>query len=868
MSGLERQATNRDNRLQTVCRNVGDTAREILDWIGSGADLVGAERVALLHEVYRTETTAATLARALQEKPAVAFVGPSRSGKTQLVAALLDPDGALNIRFDGIRENINFLKSIAPDSSRFGSAVVTRITSRASTGAQNFPLSVRLLSMADAVKIIGRAFITGAERRDLEPDIGLIERRMQEARRHLRAEAVPGLGEEEIWDIRYYFSTRFGEEPLVRALLTSGYWETLTELVAFLSNSDRAKLLSVLWGGVEAFTGTFVVLADAISSLGCSQEARCALDAILGLDSRSGRFVRRPDNVLSAQTLATLHTPDEQSVVVSSPHGQWVSVPRTVLSALIAEARLPVSGSSAPILESADLLEFPSIDTANSIANRIRSLERNPAGLGAIFMRAKSYYLLELYVREQAITAMSVCLEPGATKVGDLASLVASWVERSHGPDPASRELQANGLFLCFTKLDKEFSETARRGKDRKIDWRRRIEEALLDGFGRHHAWPREWTTTRAFDNVHLVRNPNVKAKHLCTYANDGGEQSFKPEQQERIDAARREFLACDAVRRHVVDPAAIWTEAFELNDGGITYLAQSIAEVCDARVKQRHVRNDLKVVGVSLRDRLQRYHVADDPALQKDRRQMAALAVTRRLRRCAEERRLGHLIRAVQLSDAEFHDALVRHGSAREHGPRTLNAAAVSPEPIRSVVEDSQMYAAAALAHWVASVRLFAEADRICEVLQMPRASLLQLVDELIAGADRLRLEERIANEIEGLIADEEDDSHRAQKAALVAAAVIGDYVMWLGFDDPHSNSQPRRKGRAQAPIFQKAATTDLWADGADRSGFDQEFLTDWSQAFQALVAGNVEDLSERPVDAERNRRLGDLLQRLQVTL
>ncbi|MFM9942199.1 MAG: virulence factor SrfC family protein [Hyphomicrobiaceae bacterium] len=868
MSGVERQTNTRDNRLHGLCRGVGETAREILDWIGDGADLVAAERVALLHEVYRTETTAATLADALQERPAVAFVGPSRAGKTQLVAALLDPDGALNIRFDGIRENINFLKSLAPDSSRYGSAVVTRLTSKGGTGAQNFPLSVRLLTMADVVKIIGAAFITGAERRDLEPDTALLDKRMQEARRHLRAEAVPGLAEEDIWDIRYYFSTRFGEEPLVRALLTSGYWETLTELVAFLSNADRARLLSVLWGGIEPFTATFNALADAVSSLACSQEARCALDATLGLDSRSGRFVRRPDSVLSAQTLATLHQPDDQSVVVASPHGQWVSVPRNVLAALIAEARLPVSGSPAPILDTTDILEFPSIDTTNSASNRVRSLARDPAGLGAIYMRAKSVYLLELYIREQAITSMVACIEPGVAKVGELAGLVAAWVEKSHGPDPAARELQASGLFLCFTKLDKEFAETARRGAARKVDWTRRIAETLHDGFGRHHAWPKEWTTTRAFDNVHLLRNPNVKAKHLCSYANDGSEQAFKPEQLERIESVRRDFIASETVRRHVADPAAVWNEAFELNDGGITYLAQSIAEVCDTRVKQRHVRNDLTVVGASLKNRLQRYHVSDDPALQQDRRRVAALAVTRRLRRCAEERRLGHLIRAVQLSDAEFHDAIVRQNAAREPGPRSLAAAAPRAAALRPAADDAQTYAAAALAHWVASVRLFAEADRICQLLQMPRASLLQLVDELIAGAARLGLEERIAAEIESLIADETQDEHRAQKAALVAASVIGDYVMWLGFADAHANTQPRRKGRAQTPIFQRAASTNVWAGGSDTAGFDQEFLIDWSQAFQALVADNVADLAERTVDAERNRRLGELLQRLSVTL
>ena len=77
-------------------------AKNILDWVGESGEIVSAERVDLLHEVYRTETTASTLARALDEGAAVAIVGASRSGKTQLVASLVERDGGtVSIRFEG-----------------------------------------------------------------------------------------------------------------------------------------------------------------------------------------------------------------------------------------------------------------------------------------------------------------------------------------------------------------------------------------------------------------------------------------------------------------------------------------------------------------------------------------------------------------------------------------------------------------------------------------------------------------------------------------------------------------------------------------------------------------------------------------------
>ena len=885
-----------ESRLTSACTGIAATAREILDWISESGGLMAAERVALLHEVYRTETTANTLARAVREGPCVAFVGPSRSGKTQLVSTMIErQSGALAVRFDGIRENVNFLKHISPEGGRFGGSAVTRLTAKTAPAAQNFPVAVRLLSIADLVKILGGAFIAGAERRDLEPSMAMIDRIVADARRRLLPEVQPGLSEEEVWDIRHYFTTRFGEEPLVRALLTSGYWELLTELVGHLSNGDRGRLLSVLWGGLNPVTETFVAMADAVASLGCGRDARCALDAVLGIDSRTGRFQRRPDNVISAQTLQGLGRPDDNTVVVSSQFGQWVSIPRTVLAAIIAEVRLPVANPASELLEKADLLEFPSIDApVGDGGNLVRGLRKDPGQLGALFMRAKSIYLIERYVEEQAITSMVVCMEAGNSRVGELADLVAAWVEKSHGGDPAARELQANGLFLCFTKLDKEFAEPARRTKERRIDWSKRLQTTLVEGFGQHHTWPMAWSTSRAFDNVHLLRNPSNRAKHLLNYGSDNRELGFKPEQKDRMARLRRDFLADDVVRRHVTDPSIIWNEALEINDGGLTYLAQSIGDVCDDRAKSRHVLNDLGLLGKSLRDRLQRYYISEDLALQQDRRHIAGLMVTRRLRRCAEERRLGHLIRALQLTDTEFNDVLQRHDGATRaenghvshtngHGAGSNGhgaaAAAFASGHLPGALQNdhssaiilpttAQDYAGIAMTHWVASARLFAQADRICQMLQMPRSSLLQLVDELIAGATRLDLEARIAREMEAIMADAPDASHRIARASMCAANIIGDYIMWLGCNDAQSNNHPRRKGRTQTPIFPPKTATDIWAAAADEPDFDREFLADWSQAFLRLVDENAEELGLRDVNVERNRKLGDLLQQLNIQL
>lgn len=841
-----------ESRLATASTRVGRTAKDILSWIDESDDLVPAERDALLHEAYRTATAADRLTRSLDEGPCVAFVGPRRSGKTQLLSSLIDQSGSISIAFDGVREHINFAKQITPEGGKNGSAAILRLSAKARRTAHKLPLAVRVISIADLIKVIGCAFFKNmAAGRGHLPDPAQLKALMQAALDGVGTVAEPGLSEPEIWDIQHYFGTHFGEEPIVRALLKAGYWETLADVASLLPNARRGQLLSVLWGGLAPLTGLFVSLADSIGSLGAGDDVSCALDAILAVDTRTGRLQRRADNIVGAQAVHGIGQTDDDTVMVSNSNTLWKSITRRNLSAIVAEVRLPVTGSPSELLAQADVLEFPTIEGNTHIGDLEEMLARDPGHLSEIYLRAKAFYLLERYIEDHAITSMVVCIDPANTQVGELADLVATWIEKSHGPEPAIREQQATGLFVCFTKLDREFAEPARRTKERRTDWGAHITKTLHKGFGQHESWPTEWSTNRAFDNVHLLRNPNTKAKHLCNYGNDGREMGYKAGQKERIDRAKKDFVASQDVRRHLVDPVAIWDEAFQLNDGGTTFLAQSIAEVCGGNVKRRQIAGNLNQLASALHGRMQAYHVSSDTAFQADRRQVSALMITRQLRRCAERRRFGHLIRSLQLLDSDFQDALLR----------VAPGAALEPPAART-------YADAAFTHWIATVEMLAQSRQFSQKLGVSRDTLQQLVSELVGGAVRLNLEDRMAKQIEDILAPDASEAERVVQAAACAASTMGEYVMWLGFNDVLSNSHPRRKGRSQTPIFPPRASTDVWSDDAATEELDRRFLSDWSQAFQAIVEGNAGQLQERAIDPDRNGRLSTLLDQLSIRL
>lgn len=869
-----------ESRLVFACKQVGSAASEMLDWIDENPNVVAAERLSMLHEFYGMEVRAGGLGAAIAQPPCVAFVGPSRSGKTHVFTSLIERGrGPLNMRFDGIREQVDYQRLIVPDGSKQGASMIIRLSEQKRSPPQNFPIRVRLLSVADVIKVLGNAYFTACKDRQNVPSLADV-RKMHERVKAMTADGpVAGLSEGDIWDVRTYFAKRFGDEPVFRSLSAAGFWQSLATLAPFLSNAARGELLGLMWGGLEPFRRAFVSLAEIIASLGGSLEANCALDSILSLDPRTGKLLRRDDSIINAQTIEGFAAPDDQSVLVCGEFGNWVSISRSGLAALAAEVRLPVPGWSSEVLEKADLLEFPGIDPRDSVPNLDRSLAKKPALLAQLFTRAKSVYLLDRYTEELAITCMVVCIDPAAVQVGELAGLVADWIDATHGPDAATREQQDTGLFLALTKLDKDFADVSRGMRERKIDWDKRIDDILLDGFGREYSWPREWTPSRSFDSIHLLRNPGLKAKQVCDYSRDGREIGFRAGQQDRIARAHKDFLKSETVRRHVASPNNVWAEALVLNDGGITYLGQSIAGVCDKRVKIRQIVSSLNSLRHFMKDRLQRYYLADNFELQRDKRHTSGLLVVRRLKFCAERRRLGHLIRAFQLSEAEFADVLqnidVRNVAQappdKAAAARDLNGLSAdtrkSESRMNAGAEEALHYARTAIDHWIDAVRSIAQAAGACQRFDMPRQALLSLVDELIVGATRMEFEHRVAAGIEAAIASEGDRETRLAKSAICVAEAVGAYVMRLGFDDIFSNSHPRRKGHAQQPIFPPRKAISL-ADLDDQPSPETEFYADWSHAFITMVDDNAAGLRERDIENEQNQRLGQLLKLLEAPI
>ena len=367
------------------------------------------------------------------------------------------------------------------------------------------------------------------------------------------------------------------------------------------------------------------------------------------------------------------------------------------------------------------------------------------------------------------------------------------------------------------------------------------------------------------------MRNPNFKAKHILDYDEDGAEAAIRPSEVKRIERQRAEYLNNELVRRHFRDPAEAWDEAFRLNDGGVSYLAKSIAPVCNPLIKTKQITTRLDLLRRTMRERLQRYYVTDDLGEQRQVRNAAARSVVENLLHCASDQRFGGLIRLLQTSDIELGDVFLNLATNREKPLPTGRT--IDRDRLRDLLglesggqgteirDAADAFANAAVEHWVETIRSLANNPRVCRHFRMGEQSMSDLVDELIAGAARLDLRRRVAGTIRPSVPPHPSVKDAVVQPALLAANAIGSFVFWLGYDGVEPAKRPAQRGSAGVRVFQPPPPADVPDLKEQPSSFDERFYGDWFTAYFDFVKLNTESVAGRQIDIEQNGRIGQIL-------
>ena len=299
----------------------GARARTWIDGVREESSSVSNQADSLIETTRRARLAARRTGGAVHRRNCVGVFGPSQAGKSYLVSALARrKDQPLKIDFSGdVRD---FLKEINPAGDRESTGLVSRFTRHATEPDSEYPVELRLLSETDLVKIIANSFLCDFDPNNMSiepPDEQEIRETIRESESAMlgAGSAARHLDEIELFDLGEYFHRHFRNR--IGALDRADYWNAVIRTAARLPVARRARLFSMLWGGLEPLTDLFVSLATALERIGHAPEARVSIS---GLIPRETDDPPRPNTIIDVAVLNRLNSAeDARDTVALKPFG-------------------------------------------------------------------------------------------------------------------------------------------------------------------------------------------------------------------------------------------------------------------------------------------------------------------------------------------------------------------------------------------------------------------------------------------------------------------------------------------------------------------------------------------------------------------
>jgi hypothetical protein len=884
-----------DLKLAQECESLAVAASEGVSWLKDAANqspTVAQQAPSLISELQKVRNQSRKLSRAARRRMCAGVFGPSQAGKSYLVSILASRDGRpLQARFGD--KTYDFLREINPPGNRESTGLVTRFGLGLSDVTPDFPVRVRLLTQTDIVKILGNSFLLDFDHQKAafeKPDGTAIRKRLAELRTQVLPKPPGDLDADDVLDLIEYFDTFFAG---VTSELRTEYWREAIDLAPRLSGRDRAKLWSVLWYDFQPFTELYLTLYEGLEKLAFAPEALLGMDAL----------IPREKSIIDVLTLDKLGTDAADTLLVRpklpASDAEDARLPRSLICALTAELSVAIAEKPWDFFDHTDLLDFPGARSRLKLANledvaKAKGVAEGANPLRELLLRGKVAYLFQRYSAERELSAILLCIPDGNQEVRDLSDMMTAWIDQTIGGTPADRAKQKNSLFLVLTKMDREFEQKAGETEEsRKLRWSARLNNSLINNF--RGEWPGNWNG-RPFDNTFWLRNPTVLDERLMDH--DGRRETGVAEAfAQRAVELRTHFVENFDVQRHFANPARAWDEAFKANDGGVSYLVNSLIPVCDPAIKRAQVRGQLDVQLHRLVDRLAGFHSAADGDSRAKKRDLVH-AVLRGLATCIQQQLFGELVGQLQVADSALRDIYLRIATARtaegeperkngklpgqvtQSSGATVDLGAIFADvfgeedgrkaPPAGVLEDrAERFAREAAEYWLENMRRIGADEKALSHFGVDRQHLGWLIDELVVGAHRLRLVDQLSVDVRALEnAANAKWEDIAERQVRTAASALNGYVSALGFDQLPVEQRPGLPPNAPTRrVFQNPSPPE----GApvlseDPSSIYADYCRDWMRAFLQLAMDNVGYEGGREITAEQNEQLGMILRQVQM--
>ncbi len=895
--------------LSQRCNDIRTGAGRAIEWVADARRNSGqldAEADLLTEELRRWRNHSRRLGQAAKRPLSIGVFGMSQAGKSYLISTLArGPDGLLQTTLDGAR--LDFIFDInPPGGGKEATGLVTRFTRRANAAPRGYPIELTLFSEADLVKVLGNSYFNDFDRErtpELKPDA--VASHVAALKPLRQPNPTGGLDEDDMVDLSDYFGRRYAKsmEPL-----KADFWKDAIDLAPRLPPGPRGTLLSVLWG-VEntALTDIYVRLRDALATIGGARTVYVPLTALVR--PKDGDYEWSPESILNVDVLDRLGRDDADPLTVlpvaaDGSVGRQTALPRPLLAALTAEMTFVLAEPPlASVLEGVDLLDFPGyrgrlkIGSVDEIRKDPKLAEANP--VAQLLLRGKVAFLFERYTEDQEMNLLIMCTRCDIQiEITELAPVLDTWVHSTQGATPGERAKRPPGLIWVITQLDKRL--TPKPGTSdalQRQEWSSMIHITLLERFGQCE-WLKDWANGKPFDNVFLVRKPGFLGAVLDTVETPAGidERSLLPGETERLAYQRTIFVANDRIIQHVRDAGEAWDAVLEPNDGGMKRLARYLDRVADEEIKPARIAEQVRVMADTINTRFDRYYFAEGAAQAEQKKQIAdaVRAAIEEHADCFGEllaqlqppaEHLRRLYLRVDLDVPESDGDADRSGSDRgqaEARPRRPGlvrlpiARQAEKQPAPAVSGRALVFARTVHAEWIKQLRELSRSPTLQPFLGLDFDILNKIVEELVTGSHRLRIEDGLIKALSPL--EEKRSTTRigiVDQQVLLARCIVNDFVDALGFSEvplaerPASPLDGRKIFEPPPPIAESAGGTsptppDLTEDEIPYPGM---FVLDWLVAFHHLAIGNAGHRAGREISPEQNQKLDAILAMIRGT-
>ncbi len=628
-----------ETRNNDLIKNISDQINSINDFINwVDKNLQESRREETFKNLVNARRQLKRLRFSLGSNPAIAAFGESQKGKSYVISSLLARKGQQFMVVDPkTGEEYNFVEEFNPitrDTEATG--VATRFTKEYLVPDNNYPIKVKVLSIADILQILCDTAYNDVKSHFIIDKEDIDEFMHAQERRYKGNSIVQDvLNEDDIMNVREYVEKHIGTTK-AKELLDSCYFDVLARIIPKIQPREWSQLMSKLWYDNSDITDLFVRMLQGYEILNFSSHVYIPISALLNTTTTlmSSLCLQKLDE----NTPMTGNKDLNLGTDLLTEGREIVSgFSKSILSAITAEVVFQIPEAtiseeliydatgisdegnrqrllskgwnkkvSKEFLNNVDLFDFPGARAALELNEEQIKIELN----NKMILRGKVRYLFNKYSDERLINVLMVCHDHMQNGPTVMPGLVEQWITQNVGDTMEKRtsfmdKSIVSPLFLIATKFNVDMSHSVQDGGDTQIDqrWKDRYEKVLYEQVLQAESltWFKTWTARGGFKNTYLLRDykwSGINGNRLFEGFDSEGKETAEID-AEFHQQLRESFINSPCVNTFFEDPELAWDSAATMNNDGATRVIENLGIVASNAKESRlyKYQSELKVL-------------------------------------------------------------------------------------------------------------------------------------------------------------------------------------------------------------------------------------------------------------------------------